>query len=167
DGHYAVYLGMFIGQFLPPKKELYVKLDVEVRAEKEYDKNMILIGGPAVNLVTKDINSKMKEPAFDNHIQGIAPDARFGRGITSTQSNTFYSQNNAGIIFKIPNPYNAKKTIVAFAGQGRRGTKASIIALMHRWEEMLKEYKGGSFRKVVEGYDLDGDGTIDSVEILE
>ena len=167
DGHYAIYLGMFIGQFLPPKKDLYVKLDVEVRAEKEYDQNMILIGGPAVNLVTKDINSKMKKPIFDNHIQGIAPDARFGRGITSTQSNTFYSQNNAGIIFKTPNPYNAEKTIVAFAGQGRRGTKAAIIALTHRWEEILKDYKSGSFRKVVEGYDLDGDGTIDSVEILE
>ena len=167
DGHYAIYLGMFIGQIIPPKNNLYVKLDVEVRAEKSFDQNMILVGGPAVNLVTKDINAKMKEPAFDNHIQGIAPDAMFGRGITSKQENTFYSQNNAGIIFKTSNPFNKEKTILAFAGQGRRGTKAAIIALMHRSEEILADYTGGAFRKVVEGYDLDGDGTIDSVEILE
>ncbi|NHJ05305.1 MAG: S-layer protein [Candidatus Heimdallarchaeota archaeon] len=167
DGHYAIYLGMFIGQFLPPKDDLYVKLDVEVRAEKTLDQNLILIGGPAVNLVTKDINSKLKQIAFDNHIKGIAPDARFGRGITSSQSDIFYSQNNAGIIFKEPNPYNPDKTVIAFAGQGRRGTKAAILAITHKWNEILKDYTDGSFRKVVEGYDLDGNGTIDSVEILE
>lgn len=167
DGHYAIYLGMFIGQFLPPKENLYVKLDVEVRAEKSLDQNLILIGGPAVNLVTKDINTKLKKPAFDNHIQGIAPDARFGRGITSSKSKTFYSKNNIGIIFKEPNPYNPQKTVIAFAGQGRRGTKAAILALTHKWRELLKDYNGGSLRKVVEGYDLDGDGTIDSAEILE
>ena len=167
DGHYAIYMGMFIGQFLPPKEDLYVKLDVEVRAEKALDQNMILIGGPAVNLVTKDINSRMKNPAFDNHIQGIAPDARFGRGITSIHPNTFHSKNNIGIIFKTQNPFNKNKTIIAFAGQGRRGTKAAIIALTHRWKEILEGYQSGPFRKVVEGYDLDGDGTIDSVEILE
>ena len=167
DGHYAIYLSMFIGQFLPPKEDLFVKLDVEVRAEKALDQNLILVGGPAVNLVTKDINSKLRKPAFDNHIQGIAPDARFGRGITSNKSKTFYSKNNIGIIFKEANPFNPKKTVIAFAGQGRRGTKAAILALTHKWHEVLKDYTGGPIRKVVEGYDLDGDGTIDSVEILE
>ncbi|MFW9924948.1 MAG: helix-turn-helix domain-containing protein, partial [Candidatus Thorarchaeota archaeon] len=145
DGHYAIYLGMFIGQFLPPKRNLYVKLDVEVRAEKSYDQNFILIGGPAVNLVTQDINSQMKFPAFDNHIQGIAPEARFGRGITSSKSDTFYSQNNVGIIFKTRNPFNPEKTVIGFAGQGRRGTKAAILALIHKGNEILKDYSGGNF----------------------
>ncbi len=167
DGHYAIYLAMFMGQFLHPSDELFVKLDVEVRAEKALDQNLILVGGPAVNLVTHDINTRLKNPAFDNHMQGIAPDARFGRGITSKDPKTFYSQNNAGIIFKVPNPFNPEKTVIAFAGQGRRGTKAAIIALTNNWETILKNYKKGSFRTVVKGYDLDGDGTIDSVEMLE
>ncbi|NHJ86187.1 MAG: S-layer protein [Asgard group archaeon] len=167
DGHYAIYLAMFMGQILKSTEELYVKLDVEVRAEKALDQNLILIGGPAVNLVTQDINAKMKKPAFDNHIQGIAPDARFGRGITSRDPKIFYSQNNVGIIFKAKNPYNPEKTVIAFAGQGRRGTKAAILALTNNWEKILKDYSGGSYRLVVEGFDLNGDGTVDSVEILE
>ena len=156
-----------MGQFLHPSEELFVKLDVEVRAEKALDQNLILVGGPAVNLVTHDINTRLKNPAFDNHMQGIAPDARFGRGITSKDPDIFYSQNNVGIIFKVPNPFNPEKTVIAFAGQGRRGTKAAILALTSKWETILKNYKKGSFRTVVEGYDLDGDGTVDSVEILE
>lgn len=167
DGHYAIYLAMFLGKYIPPTDNLYVKLDVEVRSEKKLDNNLILVGGPAVNLVTRDINSKMSFPAFDNHIQGIAPDARFGQGIPSQKDDIFYSQNNIGIIFKTPNPFNEKKTVIAFAGQGRRGTKAAILALVHKGNEILKDYSGGSFRKIVEGYDLDGDGRIDSVEILE
>jgi DNA-binding transcriptional ArsR family regulator len=167
DGHYANYLSMFLGQMVKPSDKLFVKLDVEVRAEKALDNNLILVGGPAVNLVTKDINAKLKQPAFDNHIQGIAPQAIFGRGITSAKPDTFYSQNNVGIVFKTSNPFNQKKTVLAFAGQGRRGTKAAILALTNNWEKLLVGYTGGSFRKVVEGFDFDGDGMVDSVEILE
>ncbi len=167
DGHYAIYLAMFMGQLFVTPDDLFVKLDVEVRAEKALDQNLILVGGPAVNLVTHDINTKLDIPAFDNHMQGIAPDARFGRGITSKDPKTFYSQNNVGIIFKTPNPYDPSKTVIAFAGQGRRGTKAAIIALTKNWQTILKGYKKGQFRTVVEGYDLDGVGTIDSIEVLE
>ncbi|MHA1124968.1 MAG: helix-turn-helix domain-containing protein [Candidatus Heimdallarchaeota archaeon] len=167
DGHYAIYLGMFLGQLFSPKKDLYVKLDVEVRAEKALDQNLILVGGPAVNLVTQDINTKLEQPAFDTKMKGIAPEARFGRGITSKDPNTFYSQNNVGIIFKAPNPFDKTKTVISFAGQGRRGTKAAILAMTNDWEKILKNYKKGPFRTVVEGYDLNGDGTIDSTEILE
>lgn len=167
DGHYANYLSMFIGQFLLPPKELYVKLDVEIRAERKLEQNLILVGGPAVNLVTKDVNAKLKQPVFDNHIQGIAPDAIFGRGITSKKPHKFYSQNNMGVIFKTINPFNPEKTVIAFAGQGRRGTKAAILGLTANWQEILRDYDGGEFRRVVEGFDRKGDGTIDSVEILE
>ncbi|MHA1220556.1 MAG: helix-turn-helix domain-containing protein [Candidatus Heimdallarchaeota archaeon] len=167
DGHYAIYLAMFLGQFLPHSEGNYVKLDVEVRAEKMLDQNLILVGGPAVNLVTHDVNSKLKQPVFDKQIKGIAPEANFGRGITSQNPNIFYSQNNMGVIFKEPNPFNPEKTVIAFAGQGRRGTKAAIIAMTNNWKSILKNYKSGQFRTVVEGYDLDGDGTVDSVEILE
>jgi hypothetical protein len=167
DGHYAIHLAMFLGQILPYPKDMFVKLDVEVRAVKAHAQNLILIGGPAVNLVTQDINSKLPVPHFDNQMTGIAPDASFGRGITSHKQNTFYSQNNVGIIFKEPNPFDPEKTIIAFAGQGRRGTKAAILALTNKWKTILKDYDSGPFRIVVEGYDQDGDGTIDSVEVLE
>jgi hypothetical protein len=167
DGHYGIYIGMFIGSFLAPPSDLYVKLDVKIRAEKKLGENLLLVGGPAVNLVTQDINQKLAKPIFDNHIKGIAPDAMFGRGITSKKKGQYYAKNNVGAIFKVPNPYNNKKSVIAFAGQGRRGTKAAILALTNDTEKLLKGYENGSFRRVVEGFDLNGDGTIDSVEILE
>ncbi|MEA2071641.1 MAG: helix-turn-helix domain-containing protein [Asgard group archaeon] len=167
DGHYAIYLAMLLGQFVQPSNDLYVKLDVEVRAAKNLNKNLLLIGGPAVNLVTKDINAKMPSPTFDNHIQGIAPQAQFGRGITSKKEGKFYSQHNVGIIFKQQNPFNPQKTIIGFAGQGRRGTKATILAIINHWQEILKSYETVPFRKIIEGYDLDGDGKVDSIEIIE
>jgi len=167
DGHYAIQLAMFLGQFLPAPEDMVVKLDVEVRAEKKLDQNLILVGGPAVNLVTAEINARLEHPAFDKQITGIAPDASFGRGIISKKANTFYSQNNIGVIIKAKNPFNNAKTIIALAGQGRRGTKAAILALTKNWRELLRDYQSGSFKAIVEGFDYDGDGAVDAAEILE
>ncbi|MHA1630474.1 MAG: helix-turn-helix domain-containing protein [Candidatus Heimdallarchaeota archaeon] len=167
DGHYAIQLGMFLGQFLPPAEDMIVKLDVEIRAEKKLDQNLILIGGPAVNLVTAEMNSRLEQPAFDKQMSGIAPAASFGQGIISKKTGTFYSQNNVGVIIKTTNPFQQNKTIIAFAGQGRRGTKATILAMTRNWEELLKDYTEGAFRAIVEGFDYNGDGAVDAAEIIE
>jgi Ca2+-binding EF-hand superfamily protein len=48
------------------------------------------------------------------------------------------------------------------------GTKACVLALTNFWEKTLKNYKGNeAFAKVVQGFDLDGDGKVDSIEVLE
>jgi Ca2+-binding EF-hand superfamily protein len=40
--------------------------------------------------------------------------------------------------------------------------------LTNFWEKTLKGYGGEEpFAKVIQGYDLDGDGKVDSIEVLE
>ena len=46
DGHYAAHLTFFLGQFCKLSEEFTIKLDVDVKAEKEEKNNLILVGGP-------------------------------------------------------------------------------------------------------------------------
>ena len=43
-----------------------------------------------------------------------------------------------------------------------------VLALTNFWSRTLKNYKGNeTFAKVIQGFDLDGDGKVDSIEVLE
>ena len=56
DGHYAAHLALFLGQFAKMPTEFAVKLDVDVKVEKEEKNNLILVGGPGTNLLTQEVN---------------------------------------------------------------------------------------------------------------
>ncbi|MFZ0965648.1 MAG: helix-turn-helix domain-containing protein, partial [Candidatus Bathyarchaeia archaeon] len=56
DGHYASHLTFFLGQFAKMPREFAIKLDVDVKAEKEEKNNLILVGGPGTNLLTQELN---------------------------------------------------------------------------------------------------------------
>jgi hypothetical protein len=48
------------------------------------------------------------------------------------------------------------------------GTKACVIALTKFSNEALKNFHGeDSFATVIQGFDMDGDGKVDSIEIRE
>src|SRR5450759_1259775 len=57
DGHYAAHFALFLGQFAKMPTEFAVKLDVDVKVEKEEKNNLILVGGPGTNLLTQEINA--------------------------------------------------------------------------------------------------------------
>ncbi len=52
DGHYASHLTFFLGQFVKMPEDFAIKLDVDVKAEKEERNNLILVGGPGTTLLT-------------------------------------------------------------------------------------------------------------------
>jgi DNA-binding transcriptional ArsR family regulator len=56
DGHYASYLTLFFGQLVELPDDFAIKLDVDVKAEKEEGNNLIVIGGPGTNLITQEVN---------------------------------------------------------------------------------------------------------------
>jgi hypothetical protein len=57
---------------------------------------------------------------------------------------------------------------MVLAGNKAVGTKACVLALANFWKKTLQEYRGeGDFATVIQGFDLDGDGKVDSVEVLE
>ncbi|MCP8323496.1 MAG: helix-turn-helix domain-containing protein [Candidatus Methylarchaceae archaeon HK02M2] len=157
DGHYAVQLAFFLGQFSKMPNRFIVKLDADVIAEKEEKNNLILIGGPGTNLITADINKYL--PIRFN-------EQNYWAGLTDSQGRT-YNSDRDGLIAKIPNPYDEKKSLIVLAGLRYIGTKSSVIAITNFSKEVLKNYHGErTWATVIRGFDLDGNGKVDSIEKL-
>jgi DNA-binding transcriptional ArsR family regulator len=164
DGHYAAHLGLFIGQFAKMPTEFAVKLDVDVKVEKEEKNNLILVGGPGTNLLTQEINEYLP-------IKFIMQSSEQGfllGGLSSKKTLQVYTSDVSGLIAKIVNPWDKTKRIVVLAGNKAVGTKACVLALTNFWKKTLEKYKGeDTFAVVIHGFDLDGDGKVDSIEVNE
>jgi hypothetical protein len=79
-----------------------------------------------------------------------------------------YTSDVSGLVAKIVNPWDPTKRIVVLAGNKAVGTKACVIALTNLWKKTLEKYKGqDTFAVVITGFDLDGDGKVDSIEVRE
>jgi len=164
DGHYASHLAFFLGQFARMPNEFSIKLDVDVKAEKEEKSNMILVGGPGTNLLTQKLNEYLPirfnmQPSRQGFLLG---------GLVSNRTSRTYSADVIGLIAKITNPWESSKRIILLAGNKAVGTKACVLALTNFWKKTLQGYEGeDTFARVIQGFDMDGDGKVDSVEVLE
>jgi len=151
----AAELAMMLGQFTEFSPPLFC-LDTEARVELKH-KNLILLGGPKVNTVVNDINE---------HLSIYFEGKTFG--ICSRLSGKRYEEN-VGIVEIVENPFNRSKKILLAAGLNQAGTRTAVLALV---KELDKISEGNMFDKkqlahVVQGFDEDGDGIVDTVEILE
>ncbi|PLW80609.1 hypothetical protein C0585_01670 [Candidatus Woesearchaeota archaeon] len=151
DGHYAIELGIFLGNFCELGDEFSVALDVDINLEHE--KNLILVGGPVTNTACYRINKHLPCKFSDKRPWGII-----------TPKNT-YTDDSTGMIAKIKNPYNPQGYILVIAGIRFVGTKAAVMAITRETQKLINT--NDEFYCIVQGYDLDGDGKIDSIEILE
>lgn len=163
DGHYAAYLTLFLGQFVDLPEDFPIKLDVDMKAEKEESNNLILVGGPGTNLITQELNEFLPirfnmMPSEHGFLLG---------GLVSEKTKKVYTADNIGLIAKIPNPWNRKKSAIVLAGNKAIGTKACVLALTKFWKKTLKNFSDEKFAVVIQGFDLDGDGKVDSIEVLE
>jgi DNA-binding transcriptional ArsR family regulator len=164
DGHYAAHLALFLGQLAKMPIEFAVKLDVDVKVEKEEKNNLILVGGPGTNLLTQEINEYLPiKFIMQSSDQGFL----LG-GLSSKKTMQVYTSDVSGLIAKIANPWDKTKSIIVLAGNKAVGTKACVLALTNFWKKTLQRYKGGdTFAVVIQGFDLDGDGKVDSIEVNE
>jgi len=163
DGHYAAYLTLFLGQFVDLPEDFPIKLDVDVKAEKEENNNLILVGGPGTNLITQELNEFFPirfnmMPSEHGFLLG---------GLVSEKTKKVYTADNIGLIAKISNPWNRKKSVIVLAGNKAVGTKACVLALTKFWKKTLNKFSEEKFAVVIQGFDLDGDGKVDSIEVLE
>ncbi|MGD6806323.1 MAG: helix-turn-helix domain-containing protein [Candidatus Bathyarchaeia archaeon] len=164
DGHYAAHLALFLGQFARTPSEFAVKLDVDVKAEKEEKNNLVLVGGPGTNLLTQEINEYLPI----KFIMQSSPQGFMLGGLMSKNSGQTYTSDVSGLIAKIINPWDRSKRIIVLAGNKAVGTKACVLALTNFWKKTLEKYKGeDTFAVVIVGFDLDGDGKVDSIEVRE
>jgi DNA-binding transcriptional ArsR family regulator len=163
DGHYAAYLTLFLGQLVDLPEDFPIKLDVDVKVEKEESNNLILVGGPGTNLITQELNEFLPicfnmMPSEHGFLLG---------GLVSEKTKKVYTADNIGLIAKIPNPWNRKKSVIVLAGNKAVGTKACVLALTKFRKKTLNNFGEEKFAVVIQGFDLDGDGKVDSIEVLE
>ena len=164
DGHYAAHLAFFLGQFARMPEDFAIKLDVDVKAEKEEKNNLILVGGPGTNLLTQELNDYLP---IKFNMQPSQQGFLFG-GLVSTKTMQVYTADNVGLVAKIVNPWDTSKRVIVLAGNKAVGTKACVLALTNFWRKTLERYRGeDTFAVVIQGFDLDGDGKVDSIEVLE
>lgn len=158
DSCCAIDLALFLGSLTDGEGLPNYKLDVELR-EPDLKGNLIVIGGPTVNMITHRINDSL--PAlFD--LKGEVK-------IISRISGREYFEEEAGIISITENPFDRKGKILLLAGKRFPGTRSAVLAFVSRTEEILagNRFDKKASVKVVKGYDEDGNGVIDQVEILE
>jgi len=154
DGHYAIDLALFLGRFGKLESDFSTKLDVDINLKES--KNLILVGGPVTNLIVGKINDFLPAKFSDKKPWGIITN----KGV--------YSEESVGMICKIPNPYNPEYKILVIAGIRFIGTKASVLGFSRFTKQVIHRYtKQKEFYAIVQGFDLTGDGKIDSVEVLE
>jgi len=140
-----------------------MKYDTELR-DDDLKNNLIVIGGPGVNYVTKRINKKLPI-RFEN----VKYKGNYYVSFYSDVSKKRYSDEKYGIIVKIRNPFDKTKQILLVAGIRFWGTKAAVLAFLQKFNEICSgnSYDKRIYAKVVNSLDLDNDGVIDSVEFVE
>jgi len=154
DGHYAIDLALFLGSLCSLSKDFSTMLDVDIDLRKSED-NLILVGGPVTNLTMAKINDFLPAKFSEKKPWGI-------------QGKKSHTDEDIGLIAGIPNPYSPNYRILVFAGIRFTGTKAAVLALTRFSKLTLSRYSDqNEFYAVVQGFDLDGDGRVDSIELLE
>ena len=156
DGHYAIQAGFALGQFVRLPQPFPVKLDVDLKNEKLEKSNLIVVGGPRTNVVAAEINSHLPIRFYEEGFWGSIVD----------ENGSKYSSDRDALIAKVKNPWNPDSYCVVAAGLSGAGTKAAIIGLTNFAELAFAEYKGGEYAVVLRGTDMNGDGKVDSVEVL-
>lgn len=153
----AMELTAVLGQYGSFEYPLYY-LDTEAR-ERVLGENLFLLGGPKVNTVLEKVNAhlpvRFDEKTFD---------------VVSKPSGKTYSEN-VGIIESVVNPFapHAHKRIFVIAGRDFHATRVGILAILKKKRDLEggNNFDASVFAKVAQGFDEDGDGIVDEVEILE
>ena len=159
DGHYAIQLGFALGQFVSLPRTFPVKLDVDLKAEKlQQGSNLLVVGGPRTNVISAELNQHMPIHFSEEGFFGAIVDGNGRKYLSEFDS----------VLAKIRNPWDPSKVCVVAAGLSGAATKAAVIGLTNMAEQVLAGYneQGGDFAVALHGLDMDGDGKVDSVDIL-
>ena len=149
DGHYVGVLGFFLGRYFS-FKGFPVRVDTDV-SYLWRERDLVLIGGPVSNTVTFEL---VEETGlfFD-------PERPW-----SLKGKKLHTEGNVGLVAKVE---HGGRWYLLLAGISALGTKASILALSGYWESLLPSYPGGEYYWIVQGVDVNGDGEIDTITVLE
>lgn len=154
DGHLAGEIGLELGRHVNTESPK-ISLDTELVREDDFGKNLLLVGGILTNTVTKKFNSEFKVSFSGEEFPYQRMEINGER----------YEQPEIGVIQKAENPVENGKKLFMVAGIRNRGTRAAVLGFKDLESIItdigMKEYY------IVRGLDMDGDGKIDSYEVVE
>ncbi len=156
DAYIAANLAYVIGALVGKSNAMDVLLDVDNSLRG--DENIILVGGPVSNVLTDKINRHLPV-SFDIPKHSIS----------STPTGRTYTDETTGLIELIKNPSNLDRYVLVIGGLTLKGTLASVLA----FQQYILGGKVGAgeeaegYGLVVLGVDMDGDGKVDSYDVLE
>jgi DNA-binding transcriptional ArsR family regulator len=156
EAPYAFDFALFLGNLLSEFKFPHYRLDTEV-TEPDMQENLILIGNIKSNVIIDKINDQL--PIF------FETKSEFGAFSSSSGKN--YTDPRTGLIINIKNPFNPAKRILIIGGVGSRGSRSAVVALTQHPDKIKHPGKGQDFFCVVKGFDKNGDGAIDEIDVLE
>jgi DNA-binding transcriptional ArsR family regulator len=143
DGHLASEIASFFGRMgtIPWP---FVFTDIEL---KDLSGNLIVLGGPVVNMVAGKVNNLLPVKFEDRSIKVKGKE---------------YTEDWCGFAAMADNPEDIGKKIMVIAGRTSSGTRAAILGFRKHFSKVLEN---GYI--VVQGFDEDGDGIVDSIDLLE
>jgi DNA-binding transcriptional ArsR family regulator len=160
DAHIAAELACFLGSLCSSLRYPFVFLDTMLKHISQENSNLIIVGGPITNKTSKEVNKYLSAHFEQKNAHWV---------IRSENSGKEYTEDSIGIVEKIQHPFFEDKAILYLAGKRNAGTKAAVLALIQNTADIIRPNRlnDKSYAHVVEGLDLDSDGLIDHVEILE
>lgn len=154
DGHLGAEIAGKLGNYGNYGSKAVV-LDTELSRDKAYEQNLFILGGVLTNTAAKKFNEE-----FPAKFTGD----EFPYREISTPENS-YTEPNIGLIAKAENPEDKDKAVYMVAGVRNRGTEAGALAF-HELEEVADKLVENGY-VIVRGLDENGDGKIDSYEVVE
>ncbi len=143
----AIELSAFLAQFAAFDYPLYY---LDTQSATVRGGNLVLVGGPKVNTLVHEANALLPirfTPSFEVH---------------STLSGKHYG-DDVGVVQAVPNPFNESKRALVLAGASQNSTRVAVLALM----KQKNWWSQDDLAHVVQGFDENGDGIVDAVDVLE
>jgi len=158
DGYAAIDFAMFLGNVSRAVPSFVYKLDTQITKD-DLKKNLILIGGPKVNILIDKLNDRMP----------IRFDKERDWSVYSSISRNHYYDEDIGIVIKTDNPFNKNSKVLIMAGKKFKGTRAATIAVMKHYDKVLEGNSNNRKIKarIVMPLDKDSDGIVDDVKFVE
>lgn len=143
----SIELAAFLAQFAGVGYPLYY-LDTQASALR--GGNLIVVGGPKVNMLSHEANALLPirfTPSFEVH---------------SMRTGKHYG-DDVGVVQAVESPFSSGKRMLLLAGGSHNSTRVAVLALARQKNWWDQE----DLAHVVQGFDENGDGVVDAVEVLE
>ncbi len=151
DNHLSAEIGNILGRKLGA--QVTSTLDTEYRESDP--ENLVLLGGPLTNMVTRKFNEN-----FPVKFEGEFPFQNL------EHEGKQYSHRDIGVVQSIPHPENDDFKVIMLGGIKYSGTRASVLAFKDKINPLLRK-STKPFYKIIKGKDMDGDGSVDSYEVVD